>query len=80
MPKIKLNWLWIGHNDFDGKCQYYIELNLRRRELMQPDFNAHQRLCASSVPITRLLFGDDLTKEVKDINANNKVGNKMLWL
>lgn len=55
-----------------------IELNLRRRDLMRPDLNAqYQRLCAPSVPITNLLFGDDLTKEVKDINATNKVGYKI---
>ncbi len=43
---------------------------------MRPDLNAQcQRLCVPSVPITKLLFGDDLTKEVKDINASNKVGH-----
>ncbi|XP_038053405.1 uncharacterized protein LOC119725881 [Patiria miniata] len=55
-----------------------IELNLRRRELMRPDLNTqYQRLCAPSVPITQLLFGDDLTKAVHDIKTTNKVGNKL---
>ncbi len=51
-----------------------IELNLRRRELMRPDLNTqYQRLCAPSVPITQLLFGDDLSKTVHDIKTTNKV-------
>lgn len=50
------------------------ELNLCRRELIRPDLNdQYRQLCNSQTPISKLLFGDDLLKVVKDITESNKV-------
>ena len=53
------------------------ELNLRRRELIKPDLNRQfASLCSSQVPITGLLFGDNLSQKCKDIQETNKLGQK----
>ena len=54
------------------------ELNLRRRDLIKPDLNQQfGGLCSTQVPITGLLFGDNLTQQCKDIQETNKLGNKV---
>ena len=53
------------------------ELNIRRKELIKPDLHEdYKHLCSASVPSSSQLFGDDLSKQVKDLN---KVGRKMTW-
>ncbi len=53
------------------------ELNLRRRELIKPDLNRQfSVLCSAQAPVTGLLFGDNLTQQCKDIQENNKLGQK----
>ena len=59
-----------------GQANY--ELNLRRRELIKPDLNQQfGGLCTTQVPITGLLFGDNLTQKCKDIQETNKLGYKV---
>lgn len=54
------------------------ELSLKRRELMKLDMNPEYRqLCSAQVPVTKLLFGDDLPKSIKDLNETNKVAGKL---
>ena len=54
------------------------EVNIKRRELIKPDLNDHfKQLCGSHTPVTKLLFGDDLPKSVKEISETNKVGVKV---
>ena len=44
------------------------EINMQRRLLLKPDIGReHSSLCCSQLPFTDLLFGDDLTKHLKDI-------------
>jgi hypothetical protein len=44
------------------------QINLARRDFMKPDLDANYvHLCAQSVPYTSYLFGDDVSKAVKDI-------------
>lgn len=53
------------------------ELNIRRREALRPELHSSYRhLCSASNPITRELFGDDLTKAVKDITDTNRITSK----
>ena len=57
-----------------------LELNQRRRELMNSDLHSdYKHLCSSnsSVTITDQLFGDDLAKEVKELTDINRVGKKV---
>ena len=50
------------------------EVNIKRRELIKPDLNDQfKQLCGSHTPVTRLLFGDDLPKSVKEISETNKL-------
>ena len=44
------------------------EVNIKRRELIKP---------GSHTPVTKLLFGDNLPKSVKEISETNKVGVKV---
>ncbi|XP_030851512.1 uncharacterized protein LOC115928456 [Strongylocentrotus purpuratus] len=49
-------------------CNANFELNCLRKELIKPDLNARfTHLCKPTLPATRLLFGDDLGKQVKDL-------------
>ena len=55
-----------------------IELNLRRREALKPEFyTSYPSLCAPSNPITTELFGDDLPKAVKDITDTKRITSKL---
>lgn len=58
------------------------EVNLKQRELIKPDLNGDlneqfKQLCSSQNPVTKVLFGDDLPKSVKKINATNRVDVKV---
>ena len=54
------------------------EVNIKRRELIKPDLNDQfKQLCGSHIPVTKLLFGDDSPKSVKEISETNKVGVKV---
>ena len=54
------------------------EVNIKRRELIKPDLNDQfKQLCGSQTPVTKLLFGDDLPKSVKEISETIKVGVKV---
>ncbi|XP_070563491.1 uncharacterized protein [Ptychodera flava] len=53
-------------------------LNLRRRDCMKADLkHDYLHLCSATVPFTEHLFGDDITKRVKDIQEVNRAGNKI---
>lgn len=52
--------------------------NLARRTLHKPDLSPEYfHLCSPSVPYTEFLYGDNVTKEVSDIDSVNKVGKKV---
>ena len=69
------------HEIFDAlalMAQGNLELNLTRRELIKPDLHKdYQNLCCSDVPITSMLFGDDITKHLKELSETSKLGSKM---
>ena len=50
------------------------DLSLKRRELikssLKPEFRS---LCSANNELTELLFGDDLTKHIKDLTMTNKL-------
>ena len=55
------------------------EIYIKRHELIKPDLNGQFRqLWNSHNPVTKLFFGDDLSKSVKEISETNKVGVKVL--
>ena len=54
------------------------ELIQRRRDLIRTDLNnQYQQICAEHVGFTDLLFGDDLRKQIQDISATNRMGQKL---
>lgn len=54
------------------------ELIQRRRDLIRPDLNnQYQQICAEHVGFTDLLFRNDLPKQIQDISATNRVGQKL---
>ena len=54
------------------------ELIQRRRDLIRPDLNnQYQQICAEHVGFTDLLFGNDLPKQIQDISATNRMGQKL---
>ena len=54
------------------------ELNLKRRDLLRPDFNKeYVALCNPSTPMSTFLFGDDLNKEVEELTKLNKLSGKV---
>ena len=57
-------------------------INLKQRELIKPDLNGDlndqlKQICSSQNPVTKVLFGDDLPKSVKEINETNWVDVKV---
>ena len=53
------------------------QLSQRRRDLIAPDLCPTFRpLCGPNNPVTQLLFGDDLPKQIKDIADTQRVGAK----
>ena len=54
------------------------ELIQRRRDMIRPDLNnQYQQICAEHVGFTDLLFGNDLPKQIQDISATKRVGQKL---
>ena len=54
------------------------DLSLLRRELMRSTLHADYRnLCNPDHPVTSLLFGDDLQKEMKDLKETSMIGSKV---
>ena len=52
------------------------DLSQRGRETLKPHLNKeYATLCASHVPITSFLFGDDLQAQLNSIRATNRVSN-----
>ena len=50
------------------------ELSMRRRDAIRPNLNKdYSSLCASHVPVTTYLFGDNLQTQLNDIRASNKI-------
>lgn len=58
----------LGHISF--------EISQRRRDVIRPTLNKdYSTLCASHVPITTMLFGDELQPQLNQIRASNKISS-----
>jgi len=56
-----------------------VELAQRRREAIKPGFeNSYAHLFNASMPFTEALFGNELTKNIKDITEDNKLINTVV--
>ncbi|ESP01014.1 hypothetical protein LOTGIDRAFT_172849 [Lottia gigantea] len=56
----------LGHANYD--------ISLRRREYLRPYIqDDYKPLCGHMVPVTKLLFGDDLQKEMKEVRETNLI-------
>ena len=54
------------------------KLNMKRRELIKPELNPpYTRLCKDEIKPSANLFGDDLSKHLKDMAELKKVGIQM---
>ena len=50
----------------------------RRLDLIRPDLNdQYQQISAERVGFTDLLFGNDLSQQIQDITATNRMGQKL---
>ena len=64
-----------GFNGHNWPCCHRTQL--RRRELIKPDLNKQfTTLCYDHVPLTGLLFRDNLSQQCKDIQETNKFGQR----
>ena len=58
----------LGHISF--------EISERRQDAIRPYLTKeYATLCASYVPITKMLFGDELQTQLNHIRASNKISN-----
>ena len=55
------------------------KLNMKRRELIKPDLNPphNTRLCKEGIKPSTKLFGDELSKHLKDMTKAKKAGRQM---
>ena len=52
--------------------------NMKRRELIKPELNSpYTRLCKEDITLSTKLFGDDLSKHLKDMSEAKKAGQQM---
>ena len=59
-----------------GHVNIELSYRRRRRDAIKPNLNdAYSSLCGSQVPITGLLFGDELHSQLNNIKATNKIGH-----
>ena len=57
------------------------EVNLIRRELIRPDLNKqYKQQYKQQTPISKLLFGTDLPKAIKEISKTSKVSQPVSYL
>ena len=72
--KIDLDEMVSSHTDalaLLGHSQH--ELSLKRREAIKPSLKKEcVALCSTNVPVTSLLFRDDLQQQLNNIKASNK--------
>ena len=55
-----------------GHAQH--ELSMKQRDAIRPSLNKdYTGLCSQNVPITSLLFGDDVQQQLNTIKASNKI-------
>lgn len=58
-----------------GQVQY--NLSVRRRYFIRPSLKKkYQSLCSISTPITDKLFGDDISKDIKDCDSSTSLGKE----
>ena len=51
---------------------------MKRKEIHRPDLQQdYHHLCSANVAFTDQLYGDDISKEVKEIQDVNRVGKKI---
>ena len=61
-----------------GHANY--QINMTRREFIKPEMRYdYVHLCASSVPYTKWLFGDNVSKTAKEIEDCSKIGYKIQY-
>ena len=58
-------------------CLGNYQLNLRRRELIKPDLNKQFEALTSTAPVSKLLFGDSLADQVKEIVNTNRLAGRV---
>lgn len=57
-----------------------IDFNLFRRELIKPELNSeYKNLCDKSTPVSKFLFGDNVSQQLRDINDANKLSKKCMF-
>ena len=62
---------------FIGNASF--QVSLKHRELLKTDLSRNFRShCSLSTPLSRFLFGDELSKSVKDISRANKIMAKVM--
>lgn len=73
-------------NEYFDKCNDVLaplglanrHINTTRRDFLKPELmSEYLHLCSHSVPFTKWLFGDDVSKTAKDIEDCSKLGNKL---
>ena len=57
------------------------EISQLRREKLKPSLKSEYHILCSAVvaPESKLLFGDDLAKQIRDRNETNRIGNTSRW-
>jgi hypothetical protein len=60
-------------------CHANFEMNCLRKEFIKPDINVkYVHLCKPTNPVTKWLFGDDLSQKVKDMKEEQKVAEGVM--
>lgn len=77
--EINLSQIMDSLNDvlgLSGQANY--QANMMRRDLLRPELKKeYSHLCNHSQPVTKWLFGDDVSKTAKEIEEFAKIGQRM---
>jgi hypothetical protein len=73
------NLCWdLASDGFQLMAYTFSEMSQRRRDFIRPEVGGqYRRLCGSHNPVTNHLFGDELNKQIKEINEAARIGNKV---
>ena len=72
------NCIDLGINSLGLLGHYNRQTNIKRRDFHKPDLDSqYHHLCTPSQPFTDHLYGDDVPKNVQEIQNFNRIGRKI---
>ena len=71
-------WLTMASESFRVMALGFVKITNQRKDMIKPDLSDnYKQLCSDQNQVTSLLFGDDLSKKIKEIEDSERVGHRV---